>query len=87
MPRSNNPKKNLDEPKVYEIRLKGQLDTQWINWFEGFNLDTGNPNETRLVGEVADQAALHHLLRKVRDLGLTLIAIRLLEFKSPTEEP
>ncbi len=59
----------------YEIRIKGHLDTRWADWFEGLTLTREASGETRLTGPVVDQAALHGLLRKVRDLGLPLVAV------------
>jgi hypothetical protein len=58
----------------YEIRLKGHLDERWTEWFEGLSI-TLEENDTLLTGPVVDQAALHGLLRKVRDLGLLLISV------------
>jgi hypothetical protein len=58
----------------YEIRLKGHLDERWTEWFEGLSI-TLDENDTLLTGPVVDQAALHGLLRKVRDLGLLLVSI------------
>jgi hypothetical protein len=58
----------------YEIRLKGHLDERWTEWFEGLSI-TLEENDTLLTGPVVDQAALHGLLRKVRDLGLLLVSI------------
>ena len=59
----------------YEIRLKGHLDDKWADWFEGLTITREDNGETRLTGPVVDQAALHGLLRKVRDLGMPLIAV------------
>jgi hypothetical protein len=59
----------------YEIRVKGILDGRWAAWFEGLQV-TRDGEETILAGPVADQAALHGLLTKVRDLGLFLISVR-----------
>jgi hypothetical protein len=59
----------------YEIRLAGQLDSRWSDWFEGFTLTTGTDGDTTLTGSVIDQAALHGLLRRVGDLGMTLISV------------
>jgi hypothetical protein len=59
----------------YEIRVKGILDRQWAAWFEDLQV-TGDGEETVISGPVADQAALHGLLTKVRDLGLFLISVR-----------
>ena len=63
------------EPGRYEIRLKGHLDNRWAAWFEGLTITREDNGETRLQGPVVDQAALHGLLRKVRDLGLPLVAV------------
>lgn len=64
-----------DEPMVYQIRLKGQLGTEWAGWFEGLTITLADHGDTLLTGPVADQAALHGLLRKVRDLGMTLLSV------------
>ena len=63
------------EPERYEIHLKGHLDDRWAAWFSGLTITRKTNGTTRLTGVVADQAALHGLLRKVRDLGLPLIAV------------
>lgn len=63
------------QPGLYEIRLKGHLDTRWAERFEGLSFSHEEGGTTILSGPVADQAALHGLLRRVRDLGLTLIAV------------
>jgi hypothetical protein len=60
---------------VYQIRLKGHLGRQWTAWFEGLTLTLEENGETLLTGPVVDQAALYGLLRKVRDLGLPLLAV------------
>jgi len=59
----------------YEIHIKGHLGDQWVGWFGGLTITREDSGNTRLTGLVADQAALHGLLRKVRDLGLPLIAV------------
>jgi hypothetical protein len=64
-----------DEPEPYEIRIKGHLDGRWANWFEGLTITLEDNGETLLTGPVTDQAALHGLLRKVRDLGLPLLSV------------
>jgi hypothetical protein len=58
-----------------EIRVKGGLDEHWSEWFQDFEVMPGEKDETILVGEVVDQAALYGLIAKLRDLGLTLIAV------------
>lgn len=62
----------------YEIRLRGHLDSSWRDWFDGFTLTHGVDGSTTLTGPVTDQAALHGLLRRVGDLGLTLISLNTL---------
>jgi hypothetical protein len=65
----------MDGGAGYEIRLKGRLDGRWAAWFEGLTLSRGDDGTTVLRGRVADQAALHGVLGKVRDLGLPLVAV------------
>jgi hypothetical protein len=64
-----------DESGLYEIRLKGHLDDRWVSWFGDLNLTREDNGETLLSGQVVDQAALHALLRKVRDLGMPLLSV------------
>ena len=64
-----------DQPTVYEIKLKGHLDDQWQDWFGGLAITLQRNGDTLLTGPVVDQAALHGLLRKVRDLGMPLLSI------------
>lgn len=59
----------------YEIRLQGRLDARWAAWFDGLSLTHDSDGTTILAGSVADQAALHSVLRKVRDLGLLLLSV------------
>ena len=63
------------EPGRYEIRLQGHLEARWAAWFDGLRLTHESDGTTVIRGSVADQAALHGLLGKVRDLGLPLIAV------------
>jgi hypothetical protein len=62
-------------PGRYEIRIKGHLDTRWAAWFDGLAIARGSDGTTTIHGPVADQAALHGLLQKTRDLGLPLISV------------
>ena len=64
-----------DKPLVYQLRIKGFLDSRWTAWFEGLEVTLKDNGETWLTGPVADQAALHGLLKKMRDLGLTLVSV------------
>jgi hypothetical protein len=63
------------QPMVYQIRIQGHLGGQWTDWFGGLNISREDNGETLLAGPVADQAALHGLLRKVRDLGMILVSV------------
>ncbi len=63
------------EPERYEIRIKGHLDDKWADWFDGLTITREDNGETLLTGPVVDQAALHGLLRKVRDLGMPLLSV------------
>lgn len=67
-----------DKPGRYEIRVKGILGKMWSDWFDGFEI-TLLEDETLLTGLVTDQAALHGLLAKVRDIGVTLLSIKQVE--------
>jgi hypothetical protein len=67
-----------EEPRksaYYAIRIKGHLDHRWSDWFDGMTLTLEDNGDTLLTGPVTDQAALHGLLRKVRDLGLPLLSV------------
>ena len=66
---------DLDQPMVYQIRIKGHLDRRWTEWFGNVTITLEDNGETLLTCPVADQAALYGLLRKVRDLGLPLISV------------
>ena len=68
-----------DDSGLYEIRLKGHLDNRWADWFEGLTITLEDQGDTLLTGLVVDQAALHGLLKKVRDLGMPLVSVSPLE--------
>jgi hypothetical protein len=71
----------------YEIRLKGHLEARWGNRFEGLRITLEEDGHTLLTGAVADQAALHGLLKKVRDLGLALLSVNQVAPPGPTNQP
>jgi hypothetical protein len=68
-----------DESELYEICIKGHLDNRWADWFEGLTITLEEDGNTLLTGLVIDQAALHGLLKKVRDLGMPLVSVSPLE--------
>ena len=70
---------DLDQPMLYQIRIKGHLGPQWTDWFEGMTITLEENGDTLLTGPVVDQAALHGLLRRVRDLGLPLVSVSRVE--------
>jgi hypothetical protein len=72
------PKTDPSEPMVYQLRIKGHLGRQWTDWFGGLIITLEDNGETLLTGPM-DQAALHGLLKKVRDLGLPLLAVNAVE--------
>lgn len=67
------------ESQVYQIRIKGQLDGSWSEWFEGLSITPEEDGTTVLTGSVADQPALHGLLARIRDLGLPLLSVNRIE--------
>ncbi|GAB3323551.1 hypothetical protein GCM10027451_47190 [Geodermatophilus aquaeductus] len=77
------PRIGPSDPSRYEIRLGGRLDPRWATWFDGMTLDQAEDGSTVLTGAALDQAALHGVLRKVRDLGLPLIAVTPLDPDRP----
>jgi hypothetical protein len=70
-----NPNADPGRPTIYQIRIKGHLDNRWSDWFEGLTITLEKNGNTLLTGAVVDQAALHGLLKKVRDLGMPLISV------------
>jgi hypothetical protein len=64
-----------DQPTTYQVRIKGHLGPEWTDWFGGLAITLENNGDTLLTGLVVDQAALHGLLRRVRDLGMPLVSV------------
>lgn len=75
MSNESNPITDPNQPMIYQIRIKGHLGHQWTEWFEGLIITQEEDGDTLLTGLVIDQAALHGLLKKVRDLGMPLLSI------------
>jgi len=78
----------FDEQAIYQITVKGSIDQSWSDWFDGFILTPQAEGTTHLTGPLPDQAALHGLLGRIRDLGLPLLSVRRLERerRSPTSD-
>ncbi len=74
-----NPNADPRQPMVYQIRIKGHLGPEWTDWFAGLTITLEANGDTLLTGPVVDQAALHGLLRTVRDLGMPLLAVNRVE--------
>jgi len=69
---------------VYEFRLAGRLDTRWAAWFDGLTVSPGDDGTTLVTGLLPDQAAVHGVLKRARDLGIALISFRRID---PASEP
>ena len=79
MPDEGKPQIGQGETMVYRIRIKGHLSAEWTEWFGGLSVTAQDGGVTLLSGAVIDQAALHGLLRKVRDLGMPLLSVEYVE--------
>jgi hypothetical protein len=75
MANERDPKTNPDRPMTYQIRIKGHLGSQWGDWFENAIITLEESGDTLLTCSMVDQATLHGLLRKVRDLGMPLLSV------------
>src|SRR5579864_724837 len=73
-------------PTMYRITVRGVLGPDWADWFDGLTVRAETSGETTLTGAVVDQAALHGLLAKVRDLGLPLLAVARVPTDGPTDD-
>jgi hypothetical protein len=83
MTEPRDPSDDRPEDGRYEIRLRGHLETRWAAWFDGMTLSHERDGSTVLSGPVVDQAALHGLLQKVRDIGLPLVSVTRVEPHDP----
>ena len=75
------------EPGLYEIRVRGHLESRWAAWFDGMTLTPGSDGTTTIHGPVVDQAALHGLLHTLRDTGLPLVSVARVERDHPDVPP
>ena len=76
---------NANQPAVYQIRLKGHLGQQRMDWFEGLTITLEEDGESLLSGSILDQAALHGVLKKIRDLGMPLLSVNRIDADQMTE--
>jgi hypothetical protein len=67
--------RDTDKPMIYQIRIKGHLSSRWLDWFDGLAITLEEDGNTLLNGPLIDQAALHGILKKVRDLGMPLLSV------------
>jgi hypothetical protein len=79
--REDSVSESKDDQAIYSIKVKGILDEQWSDWFNGMTVTPNSDEDTILTGWIRDQAALHGLLNKIRDLGLTLLSVERLGTK------
>ena len=86
MSNENTSRRDPNQPTIYQIRIKGELDRRWMEWFEGMTITWEADGHTLLAGPVVDQAALHGLLKKIRDLGMPLIWVIRIE-PGPAQAP
>jgi hypothetical protein len=75
MSHEQNPGYDAVQPEVYQIRIRGHLGSRWTDWFEGLTVTLEADGNTLLAGPVIDQAALHGILKRVRDLGMPLLSV------------
>jgi hypothetical protein len=83
MTERHTPTPDTREAGRYEIRLAGHLDARWTAWFDGLTVAYESDGSTVISGQVVDQAALHGLLQRVRDLGLPLVSVRRVDIHQP----
>lgn len=77
-------KQQNEKALMYQIRIEGQFDQQWTDWFEGLTITQEEDGTTLLTGPIVDQSALHGLLKKVRDLGIPLVSVNRMETTGST---
>jgi len=85
MSNKRNPETNSSQPMIYQIRIKGHLNHQWRDWFDNATIALTEDGDTLLTCLVVDQAALHGLLKKVRDLGMPLLYVNLIVYNPKSQ--
>ena len=83
--KESNPKFNTRKESVYQIKIRGHLDSQWSDWFNGLSVTTDQEGNTLITGPVVDDSALHGLLKRIRDLGMPLISCN--QIQSEEDDP
>jgi hypothetical protein len=79
-------RRTFDQPATYRIQVQGRLDAQWSDWFDGFTVEADSEGRTTLVGQVADQPALHGILAKISNLTLPLLLVERVSDKGRTTD-
>ena len=79
MSNQHSPQRDSPQPGMYQIRIKGHLGLQWMEWFDALTITLEENGDTLLIGPVVDQAALHGILKKIRDLGMPLLSVNSVE--------
>lgn len=82
MTNEQKPKPDTNRPLVYQFRIKGHLGQQWKDWFDGLTITLEEDGNTLLSGPVLDQAALHGILKRIRDVGVPLLSVNVIEPKN-----
>jgi hypothetical protein len=86
MPGERKSERDRDQPKIFQIRIHGHLSQQWKNWFDGLTITLEEDGNTLLSGPVADQSALHGILKKIRDLGMPLLSVNFVDSDPATKK-
>lgn len=79
MPNEQKLEHDPDVPKIFQIKIKGHLGQQWIDWFDGLTITLEEDGNTLLSGPIVDQSALYGILKKIRDLGMPLLSVNSIE--------
>lgn len=87
MSNTSSPDGKTNRPRVYQIRVQGHLGRLWAEWFEGLTIQLEADGSTLLTGLVVDQAALHGILKRIRDLGLPLLSVNFVDDAPPNSVP